>query len=182
MLGAVYGAQGRIDEARQQFEVWAAKQPRSVAAQTMVAMLLERQNKPAEAGKAYEKVLAIDPHAPIAANNLAWQYAESGGNLDVALQLAQVAKSQMPNEPEFNDTLGWVYYKQDIVDQAIPLILQAIDRDAKNAQFHYHLGMAYAKQGEDTKAIAALKRALALNPGFAGAADAKRVLGELTLQ
>ena len=80
-----------------------------------------------------------------------------------------------------NDTLGWVYYKQDIVDTSIPLILQAIDRDPKNAQFHFHLGMAYAKQGEDTKAITALKRALALNPAFAGATDAKRVLGELNV-
>ena len=32
MLGAVYGAQGKIDEARQQFETWAVRQPRSVAA------------------------------------------------------------------------------------------------------------------------------------------------------
>jgi len=181
MLGAVYGAQGKTDEARQQFETWAVKQPRNVAAQTMVAMLLERQNKPGEARTAYEKVLAIDPQAPIAANNLAWQYAESGGNLDVALQLAQVAKSQMPNEPEFNDTLGWVYYKQDIVDQAVPLILQAVGRDPKNAQFQYHLGMAYAKQGEDSKAIATLKGALALSASFEGANEARRVIGELSI-
>lgn len=181
MLGAVYGAQGKMDEAMLQFEAWAVRQPRSIAAQTMVAMLLERQNKQAESQKAYEKVLAIDPHAPIAANNLAWQYAESGGNLDLALQLAQTAKSQIPGEPAFNDTLGWVYYKQDIVDQAIPLIQQAIDREPKNAQFHYHLGMAFAKQGEDSKAIATLKKALALSENFAGAAEAKRVISELTV-
>jgi tetratricopeptide (TPR) repeat protein len=181
MLGGVYGAQGRMDEALKLFESWAARQPRSVAAHTMVAMLLERQNKMEESRKAYEKVLTIDPHAPIAANNLAWYYADSGGNLDLALQLAQTAKAQVPDEPEFNDTLGWVYYKQDILDQSIPLFLQAIDKDPTNAQFQYHLGMAYAKQGEDTKAIAALRKALALNPTFVGAGEAKRMLGELTV-
>jgi hypothetical protein len=41
--------------------------------------------------------------------------------------------------------------------------------------------MAYAKQGEDTKAIAALRKALALNPTFVGAGEAKRMLGELTV-
>lgn len=181
MLGGVYGAQGRMDEAKQQFEAWATRQPHSVAAHTMVAMLLERQDKLEESRKAYEKVLAIDPRAPVAANNLAWYHAESGGNLDIALQLAQTAKAQVPDEPEFNDTLGWVYYKQDVPAQAIPLFLQAIDKDPKNAQFQYHLGMAYAKQGEDTKAIAALTKALALNASFVGAGEARRVLGELTV-
>ena len=88
----------------------------------------------------------------------------------------------MPNEPEFNDTLGWVYYKQDNTDMALQFIQRAIERDPKNPQFHYHLGLVYAKQGEDSKAIAALKRALAIDPGFGGAAEAKRTLSELQIQ
>jgi Tfp pilus assembly protein PilF len=43
-------------------------------------------------------------------------------------------------------------------------------------------GLAYAKQGEDSKAIAALKRALSLSQTFDGAADAKRVLADLNIQ
>jgi hypothetical protein len=42
--------------------------------------------------------------------------------------------------------------------------------------------LVYAKQGEDTKAIAALKQALAISPSFGGAAEAKRTLSELQLQ
>ena len=178
MLGGVYGAQGRLDDARQEFETWALRQPRSVAAHTMIAMLLENQNKQEEARKAYQKILEIDPNAPIAANNLAFQYAESGGNLDVALQLAQAAKAQLPDEPQFNDTLGWVYYKQDILDQAGQFIQHAIDRDPKNPQFHYHLGMVFAKQGEDDRAIAELKEALKLNARFD---EARRALAQLDI-
>ena len=40
MLGGVYGAQGRVDAAKQKLDAWVAKQPRSVAARTMAAMLL----------------------------------------------------------------------------------------------------------------------------------------------
>jgi len=53
---------------------------------------LESMGKPEEARKRYEAALSLDPTAAIAANNLAWMTAETGGNLDVALQLAQTAK------------------------------------------------------------------------------------------
>jgi hypothetical protein len=41
--------------------------------------------------------------------------------------------------------------------------------------------MTYAKQGEDSKAIATLKGALALSPRFEGADEARRVIGELSI-
>ncbi len=58
---------------------------------------LEAQGKRAEARRRYEQVLQMDRHAPVAANNLAYIYAEHGGNLDVALQLAQTAKAALPD-------------------------------------------------------------------------------------
>jgi hypothetical protein len=39
--------------------------------------------------------------------------------------------------------------------------------------------MAYAKLGEDSKAIAALKRALTLDPQLSTAAEARRTLADL---
>ena len=68
----------------------------------MIGVILEVQNKKDEAIKRYERALAIDPQAPVAANNLAWEYAERGGNLDVALRLAQVAVSKGPKQPDRN--------------------------------------------------------------------------------
>jgi hypothetical protein len=47
--------------------------------------------------------------------------AERGGNLELALQHAQAAKSQQPEDAAINDTLGWVYYKRDLPLLAIPL-------------------------------------------------------------
>ncbi len=98
------------------------------------------------------------------------------------LQLAQTAHAQLPDEPEFNDTLGWTYYAQGNADLAVQFIRKAIDKEPNKPQFHYHLGMSYAKQGEDSKAIAAMKMALALNPTFEHAADARRLLSELQIQ
>ncbi len=50
----------------------------------------------------------------------------------MALQLAQVAKEQLPEQPEVNDTLGWVYFKKDLFGQAASAFQQAIEKDPKN--------------------------------------------------
>ena len=80
----------------------------------MVGMLLYMQGKLDDAKAAYEKVLAIDPKSPAAANNLAQIYVDRNENLDVALQLAQTAKAGLPNSHEVDDTLGWIYYKKGL--------------------------------------------------------------------
>ena len=92
-----------------------------------------------------------------------------------------MAKSQAPDQPAFNDTLGWIYYKKDLVEQAVPLLKQSLEKDPDNALTHYHLGMAYAKAGEDSKAIEELKKALALDPKLYTADEARRTLKELQI-
>jgi hypothetical protein len=47
--------------------------------------------------------------------------------------------------------------------------------------FHHDLGMSYAKLREDPKGFAAMKIALALDPTFERAADARRLLSELQI-
>jgi tetratricopeptide (TPR) repeat protein len=181
MLGDLRAMSGKLDDALHQFQLWAEREPKSVAAHTMVGLTLERLNRTQEARQVYEKVLAMDRHAAIAANNLAWLYAEGGGNIDQAAELAQMAKSQAPDQPAFNDTLGWIYYKKDLVEQSVPLFQQSLEKDPDNALTHYHLGMAYAKMGEDSKAIVELKKALALDPKLSTAEEARRTLKELQI-
>ena len=115
MLATLYLKQQKLDQALAQFENLAKMQPRSVGAHTMVANILAQQHKLAEAQKRYEQVIEINPRAAVAANNLAWLYAESGNNLDVALQLAQTAKQEMPRLVQPDDTIGWIYYKKGLV-------------------------------------------------------------------
>ena len=180
MLGQLYGAQGRIADARHQFELWAEREPQSVGARTMVGLLLEQEHNEAAARKAFEEAIEIAPNAAaVAANNLAWIYTESGEKADEAQRLAGLAASQAPEIADFTDTLGWVYYKADLTASAIPLFQKAIARDPSNPAYHYHLGMAYLKENNDTEAKRSLQRALSLNATFANAADARAALASL---
>ena len=113
----------------------------------------------------------------MAANNLAWIDANTeGANLDVALQLAQTAKAQLPNQHEIDDTLGWIYYKKGMATRAIESFENSTLKSPTNASYAYHLGLAYHKNGDTAKARAELERALKLKPDFEGAAEAKKIL------
>ena len=178
-LGQIYVRQHRLDEARQRYEDIAKRQADSIAAHTMVGMILQVQNRPDEAKARYEKILQIDPRSAVAANNLAYMNAEAGTSLDMALQLAQSAKASYPDEPDINDTLGWVYYKKDMASLAIDPLRQSVERVPTNATYRFHLGMAYLKTGDKDKAREMLQQALKLDPRFGGAAEAKRTLDGL---
>jgi tetratricopeptide (TPR) repeat protein len=179
LLGQIYVAQHKLDDARHQFESLASRQPRPIAALTMVGMIQQMQGKTDEARKTFERVLQLDSNAAVAANNLAVIYGESGGNLDVALQLAQTAKSAMPDQAQVDDTLGWIYYRKDLLSQAITSLRRSVERDPKNAVAHYHLGLAYYKSGDKVRAKQALEAALKLQPNFDGSADAARLVATL---
>jgi tetratricopeptide (TPR) repeat protein len=179
MLGRLYATQQRLGEATAQFEKLAERQPKSVSAHTIAGILLDMQNRTGDARKKYERALEVDPRAAVAANNLAWIYAETGGNLDMALQLAQTAKSQLPERAEVNDTLGWIYHKKGLSAMAVTPLLQSVQKDPKNAMYHYHLGMAYVGSGDKDKARASLQKALSLDANFTGAAEAKQALSGL---
>jgi Flp pilus assembly protein TadD len=115
----------------------------------------------------------------VAANNLAWMLAESGGDLDEALRLAQVAQEKLPDLPNVLDTLAWVHYKKANYPAAIDLLRNCVGKDPKNAVYQYHLGMAYFKSGDRQRARTSLTEALKLSPSFAGSEEAKQTLAKL---
>jgi tetratricopeptide (TPR) repeat protein len=142
-------------------------------------MLMQATNRRAEAKERYQKALSIDPSAAVAANNLAWLQAEDGGNLDVALRLAQTAKARLPESPEVNDTLGYIFYLKGLYSSAIAALKVSVARDPGNPAYQFRLGMAYAKNGDATLARESLNEALRINRAFDGADEARATLSAL---
>ena len=179
LLARLYVSEHKLPEATVEFGKQAELRPKDVSAQTAVAILLELQHKPDEAKARYEKALAVDSHAAVAANNLAQLYADRNENLDTALQLAQTAKAGLPKSPEVDDTLGWVYYKKGLSTLAIEALKQSAAADPQNASYLYHLGLAYKQNGDRFLARQTLEKALKLQPDFSGADDARKALASV---
>jgi tetratricopeptide (TPR) repeat protein len=118
----------------------------------------------------------MDPNAAVAANNLAWIYAEHGGSLDLALGFARTARAQMPDRHEVADTLGWIYYKRGLLPQAVEALAESVRQAPNQPVYSYHLGLAYAARGDKEKARQSLERAVSLNPSYADARNALTTL------
>jgi tetratricopeptide (TPR) repeat protein len=180
MLGKMYYQQGRLDLARRELEKYVSTAPLSVPGNTMLGTILELQGRKDEAKTRYGKALQIDPRAAVAANNLAWINANSGGNLDMALQLAQTAKSQLPNRHEIDDTLGWIYYKKGLSSMAIESLSASTQRQPDNPSYNYHLALAHHQNGNKEEARKLLEKALKSKSTFDGADEAKKLLESLS--
>jgi tetratricopeptide (TPR) repeat protein len=181
MLGRLYLDQKRLQEAQREFDTLAQRQTKPVAALTMSALISEVQGNQTEARKRYEQVLSVDGAAPIAANNLAWMYAESGENLDRALQLAQTAATSSPDQPEVMDTLGWVYYKKNLPDLAIRQFSRCVEKEPSNGAYHHHLALAQLQAGQTEQARQSLQRALKTSSNPTTTAEIRQALASLSV-
>jgi tetratricopeptide (TPR) repeat protein len=109
-----------------------------------------------EANKYYQLALQQSPGMARAQAGLAWTMIELGEDSNVALGLAQQARSSAPSDPVVADALGWVYVKKGLPQLAIPLLRQAVEKMPDEASFSFHLGMAYSGAGEKAEARRAL--------------------------
>ena len=98
-LGDTYWMNKQPDLARQQFEKAAQQDSGRSYAMARLGQIYEAAGDFENARISYEKALAADPDNVVAKNNLAWVYAEHGGNIDVALKLAEEAKEKAPEDP-----------------------------------------------------------------------------------
>jgi tetratricopeptide (TPR) repeat protein len=151
-------------------------------------------NRDDQARAAYELALTYDPKHAWACNNLGYALIERGEELDRAGELLERAHAERPGEPSITDSLGWLRYKQGIIEDergadgvivrrgAVALLQEAAmsDYGRQSPTILDHLGDAmwlagrreeaerYWKMAEDT-AAALLNRTAGDPPGTAPA-------------
>ena len=189
-LAALYINTKQEDRAIAQYQKIIALRPENAAAYTMIGMLEYQRGNNDAAIENYRKALEKDPNASVAANNLAYLYADTGkGNLDEAVRLAQGVVQKFP-QAGFIDTLGWVYYKKKLHSAAVEQFRQAVSVNeaqaragsvSPSATYHYHLAMALKETGNKDESRRELQTAIRLSEkvSFAEIEEAKRVLASL---
>ncbi len=96
----------------------------------------------------YDAILTKNNNIDVAANNLASLLTdrfESPENLNRALEITKRFKTS--TQPYFLDSYGWVNVKLNNLDEAKPVLEQAVSLEPDVAVFNYHLGVLHAKQG-----------------------------------
>jgi len=164
-LGAAYQLKGDTNAAIENYrKAESVSAPGDVVPALRLALLLDSSGRRDEAKLLYEEVLKSDPNNLIALNNLAYIKAEQGVDLDNALTLAQRARKTDPKDPNVADTLGWIYIKKNLSDDAIRIYREVVRTAPENAAYHYHLAMALYQKGDKQGAKQALDEALKRGP------------------
>ena len=110
-LADLYQRAGKLDKAIKEYEAALAQNASLLSAHVLLGAIYEQRKAYDKARAHYETALKVNPTFGPAANNLAWLIGEHGGDLDTAITYAQIAREQLPEDPQVADTLGWLYYR-----------------------------------------------------------------------
>lgn len=147
---------------------------------TALAGLYEQTNEGEKARKVYEQLLAKNPEANLAANNLASLLIESG-DIEQGMKLA--ARFKESENPYFQDTYAWGLIKTGSTAEGLKILESLVLKEPKLPEFRYHLGVAHFNTGNRATAITELKQAISLSDKqkrqFSGKDNAEKILKEL---
>lgn len=163
-LGETYRRKGDLNGSISSLQKAREIMPENPLVGSTLALTLDGAGRKQEARLAYEQTLKLDPSNGVALNNLAFLIAEAGGDLDQALTYAQRAKQALPSLLEVSDTLGWIYLKKNLSDNAIEIFNDLVKKQPNHSTYRYHLGMALSQKGDKPRALRELEQALKNNP------------------
>jgi len=154
----------------------------------MRGAMYEHEKNYDEAEKQFRSVLKSDPENAGALNYLGYMLADRNVRLEEAQQLISKAVDLEPDSGAYLDSLGWVHFRLNHLDQAEMELLQALDsredpRIKKDPTVHDHLAEVYFKEGKFKEATQEWELAVSemktASPAEMDAVELKRITGRL---
>jgi tetratricopeptide (TPR) repeat protein len=145
--------------------------PDSAQGYLILGNILARFSEPADARKAYEKALALDPRLGMAHANLAIllafgrEFSAAADHFSRAIDLA----GDPADRARYYYLRGRIYRQQDSPLEAAKDFEQAIKLRPNYEEAYLELGMTRADLGNDAGALPAFEKAVSLAPEDAGA-------------
>jgi len=179
-LAEVYGRMGDRANEITYYQQAHELAPNDVTEALNLAGALTRAGRTTEARTVYQSLVKAHPENAPVLNNAAFFMADTSGDLDEALRLAQNALGKIPGHPGFSDTIGYIYLKKGMLDSAIQTFTNLTRKYPAYASFHYHLGLALYVKGEKDSAKKELEAALADHPSAPDKLRIRNLLDEIS--
>ncbi|WP_371158439.1 tetratricopeptide repeat protein [Jannaschia sp. 2305UL9-9] len=156
-------ADNRPDEAEAVLADALERMPEATDLWLLQAARFEQVGQLEEALSIYAQLYEVDSNNLIVANNYASLLSDLRED-DESLARARVVARRLSdsNVPAFQDTYGWIAYRDGDFQEALTYLTQAAEGMPDNPVVLYHLGMAYAALERPEEARAALQRAVDL--------------------
>jgi tetratricopeptide (TPR) repeat protein len=137
--------QKKYDESRKVLENATLKFPEDTQIIYQLGAVYEELGLSDKTLEKMERLVAVDENHVEGLNYLAYLYADRSKNLPKAEKLARKALSLRPNDGFILDTLGWVLYKQNKLNEAVHALEKAHQIEEKESVIAEHLGDVYFK-------------------------------------
>ncbi|WP_343747471.1 tetratricopeptide repeat protein [Fluviicola sp.] len=118
--------------------------------------------KSQEGAEAYDRALAIFPDNLLTKNNYAMRLALANMDLTKAEKLINEVLDTKPNQAPYHDTKGLILFKQGKFKQSLEQFTIADELEKENKNYVEHMGDAFFKLGDSSKAMELWKKALSL--------------------
>jgi len=164
-LGVALEGQGKLGEARAEYERARELKPALRQAAVNLGVLLEKQGDARAAAQVYAQCVRDFPEDAVARARLARLYLASG-QLDEAWRLAREALVREPRSVGAYKVMARVALQRNELDLAKLVALRAQKLDAVDPELPFTVGQVLARQGDDGGAQVQFRKALALRDGF----------------
>ncbi len=102
--------------------------------------MFEKMKKFDKAEAEFRRVLALNPDSASALNYLGYMLADRNERLEEALTMIQKAVDMDPHNAAYLDSLGWVYYRLNRLEEAEEYLRRSLERGSRDPTVHDHLG------------------------------------------
>lgn len=167
MLGEVYRHEMRfdacippLDKAIELSKIDSVIPPESLSLVFARGICLERQGDWEKAEADLKMAVEFAPDSPYILNYLAYSWADKGYNLDEAEEMLIKATDKFPNDGNIIDSLGWVYFRQNKIKDAVEWLERAATLEPGQGEIYDHLGDALWYDGRKKEATYAWQRAV----------------------
>ena len=175
-LGDVYRQQGDFEKASQAFRRALESDPKLPGPAKLLASMQTATGDVKASMENYRKELQSQPNDAEALNNLAFLLAETGGDLQEALEMTERASRLVPNSLAIQDTLGWIYAHKGMHDTALQIFRNLTRAKPESPTYRYHLGATLQAMGQSDQARVELEAALNLEPSTAESTAIRQLL------
>lgn len=151
-LGVFYQGEGKLKEAKEEYEKVLSLAPSHVEALNNLGVVYKDLGGLEMAIAKYRKAITLDPQYKKARYNLATAFYLKG-DLDSASSESRLAIALDPNDLEGYNILGLIYKKQNKTQEAIEVFRKALAIDPGHPQTHYNLAILLEKLGNIPVAI-----------------------------
>ena len=179
LMGQAQQKSGDLNGAIESFKAAQKVKPDDPLPALSLGVLYDATGRQDLARAQYEQVLKLQPDNPTALNNLAYMLADQKGDLDRALLMAQRATQKAPDRPEIADTLGMIYLKKSLTDEALRVFTELVGKDPGSATFRLHLAQALYQKGNKLEARKELTAAMQNKPSSAEQGEIRKLMSKI---